>query len=320
MRLKGGGIYIFSLTLSLTVAIFLQPRTARAQPPSSAGVNIKTPSGQNSISDKGSDYCQRQLGTWFYCDKEAESQSQQTEASPSGAASQDEADMAAAQAFKAEMEKARLIAVWNPTDFNIRRYYAFQQVTLGKSGLFADTVRRLIWSDPSLDYTLQRPIGAAAKSAWVETRTTDRDLFFRSVYDQIGLFYIYRANCGPCRAASPIVREFGQRFGVTIKPISVDGSANAEFTDFVTDHGQLKAWGITQSITPAYLIYQKPTLDRRGRVDRQIITVSNGKQIILRACENPKGCLTYLGAGVLSVDELAERLFVTLATEPGADF
>ena len=33
-----------------------------------------------------------------------------------------------------------------------------------------------------------------------------------------------------------------------------------------------------------------------------------------------EGCLTYLGAGVLSVDELADRLFVTLATQPGQDF
>ncbi len=73
-------------------------------------------------------------------------------------------------------------------------------------------------------------------------------------------------------------------------------------------------------MTPAYLIYQKPSLDAQGNAKPISITVSDGKTISLRPCQNPKGCLTYLGAGVLSVDELADRLFVTLATEAGKDF
>lgn len=267
----------------------------------------------------GSDYCARQLGTWFYCDTDPD-QVRSPNANPGSPVSSDEADMAAAEKFKADMEHARLVAVWNPTEENIRRYYAFQQETMNKSGLFADTVRRLIWSDPSLDYTLQRPISTAAKTEWVDTRNTDRDLFFRGAYDQIGLFYIYRGSCGPCRVASPIVREFGQRFGVVVKPISTDGAPNPEFPDFVADRGQLKAWGITDPVTPAYLIYQKPSLDARGNMRPLSITVTDGKQITLRPCASPKGCLTYVGAGLLTVDELADRLFVTLATQPGKDF
>jgi conjugal transfer pilus assembly protein TraF len=298
--------------ITLPVAVQAQTAAAAPTPPST--------SAQRPEDGHGSDYCSRQLGTWFYCDAE-QAEPEPPVASPGGPApSNDEADIAAAEKFKADMEKARLIAVWNPTEDNIRRYYAFQQQTMSKSGMFADTVRRLVWSDPSLDYTLQRPISAAAKTEWVDTRNTDRDLFFRGAYDQIGLFYIYRGSCGPCRVSSPIVREFGQRFGVVVKPISTDGAPNAEFPNFVTDHGQLKAWGITEPVTPAYLIYQKPSLDAQGNAKPISITVSDGKQIALRPCQNPKGCLTYLGAGVLSVDELADRLFVTLATQPGKDF
>lgn len=266
-------------------------------------------------------YCDRNLGTWFYChDDETAPETQAPEQMPAGAARADDQDMAAAEKFKADMERARLIAVWNPTDENVRRYYAFEQQTMAKSGTFADVARRMVWSDPNLDYTLQRPIGDAAKTEWVDTRNTDRDLFFRGIYDQIGIFYIYRGSCAPCRAASPIVRAFGQRFGVKIKPISTDGAPNPEFADFVVDRGQLKAWGITQPVTPAYMIFQKPSLDAAGRARPTTVTVSDGKVFTLRPCENPKGCLTYLGAGILSVDELADRLFITLATQPGQDF
>lgn len=297
--------------IALPVAV--QAQSSMAPTPAASS------SAQKAEEGHGSDYCTRQLGTWFYCDADQPSP-QPPDAPGATPQSNDEADMAAAEKFKADMEKARLIAVWHPTEDNIRRYYAFQQQTMSKSGMFADTVRRLVWSDPSLDYTLQRPISAAAKTEWVDTRNTDRDLFFRGAYDQIGLFYIYRGSCGPCRVSSPIVREFGQRFGVVVKPISTDGAPNAEFPNFVADHGQLKAWGIAEPVTPAYLIYQKPSLDAQGNAKPISITVSDGKTISLRPCQNPKGCLTYLGAGVLSVDELADRLFVTLATEAGKDF
>ena len=300
---------MFAITCALIVTV-LSSNVALAQPTS-----VSTLANDNG---HGDDYCSRRLGTWFYCETPPPDPSETPQTKPVPTA--DDADAAAADKFKADMERARLIAVWNPTEANIRRFYLFQQETMSKSGLFADTVRRLVWSDPSLDYTLERPISDAAKTAWEDGRTTDRDLFFRGAYDQIGLFYVYRGDCAPCRAASPIVREFGQRYGIVIKPISTDGAPNPEFADYATDRGQLKAWGITSPVTPAYLIYQKPSLDTQGRVKPVSITVSDGKQIALRTCENPKGCLTYLGAGVLSVDELADRLFVILGTEPGKDF
>jgi conjugal transfer pilus assembly protein TraF len=276
---------------------------------------------QTSEIGHGSDYCQRNLGTWFYCDRPEP----QAEPAPSGVRAagpqnSPETDYAAAQQFKADMEKARLVAVWNPTDANVRKYYAFQQETLSKSGTFADIVRRMVWADPALDYTMQRPISAAAKTAWVDTRNTDRDLFFRGVYDEIGIYYIYRGSCAPCRLASPIVAQFGQRYGLTVKAISTDGAPNESFANYVVDRGQLKAWGYEAPVTPAYMIYQRPTLNARGQVRPVAITVSDGRTFSLRPCENPKGCLTYMGAGVLSVDEMADRLFVTLATEPGKDF
>lgn len=278
--------------------------------------------GQQKQGGGTSAYCDARLGTWFYCqdpEQDQDAQATQDGRLPS-TPQQDEKDVASAKAFKDQMERARQIAVWNPTEANLRRYYAYQQVTMQKSGFFADAIRRIVWADPSLDYNQQRPIGEAAKTDWLQTRTTDRDLFFRGAYDKVGIFYIYRGSCAPCRSASPIVASFGRRYGFPIQAISTDGAPNPEFQDFKVDKGQLASWGITNPVTPAYLIYQKPTLSPTGEAEDVSISVTDGKQIKLRPCLNPKGCVTYLGAGVLTIDEMADRLFVTLATDTGKDF
>lgn len=298
-----------TLCLIASTALGAMPTRAQDTPPEVASAATQT------------DYCERRLGQWFYCETPvAPPEPKQKPKDGTSAGPQHHPDLVAAEQFKKDMEEARLIAVWNPSAENIQRYYAYQQLVLEKGGTFADTWRRMIWENPDMDYTLKRPINAAGKAEWLQARSTDRDLFFRAAYEQIGIFYIYRGDCGPCRVASPIVKEFAARYGVSVRAISADGGANAHFPDAQVDKGQLKAWGLTSGVTPAYMIFQKPTASDRGVLKPVKFKVTDGKVFSLRPCRNPKGCLTYLGAGVLSVDELADRLFVTLATQPGQDF
>jgi conjugal transfer pilus assembly protein TraF len=73
--------------------------------------------------------------------------------------------------------------------------------------------------------------------------------------------------------------------------------------------------------TPAILVYQNPTIDPKTGAQRQLtVRGSSGRDIRLRPCLKPQGCLTYVGAGVMAVDDIAERLYVLLATNPGEDF
>ncbi|MFP1132884.1 conjugal transfer protein TraF [Asticcacaulis sp. W401b] len=289
-----------------------------------SALSQELPPSQSPISQDfdQTDYCERRLGQWFYCEIPVppKPKPKTTATAPEKVLPERHPDLIAAEQFKKDMEDARLIAVWNPSTENIQRYYAFQQMVLEKGGTFADSWRRMVWENPSMDYTLQRPINTAGKAEWLQARNTDRDLFFRAAYDQIGIFYVYRGDCGPCRVASPIVKEFGTRYGISVRAISADGGANSHFPDAQIDKGQLKAWGLTSAVTPAYMIFQKPTASVRGALKPVTFRVTDGKTITLRPCQNPKGCLTYMGAGVLSVDDLADRLFVTLATEPGKDF
>lgn len=267
-------------------------------------------------------YCARRLGTWFYCERPP-APPKPAPKTPDPATPPIEAkpvEVRELEAFQKALDEARQVAVWNPTSENVEKFYLMQRAALDKGGVFADQFRRLTWTNPELDYTLKRPVNELGKHTWEDERNFDRDLFLRNFASQLGIFYVYRESCGACQTFSPIVRNFADRFAVNVKAISTDGSSNPHFRQVMHDRGQLKSWGVTQQ-TPAILVYQSPSIDpRTGKAIPLVVRGSSGKELRLRPCAKPQGCLTYVGAGVMSVNEIAERLFVLLATEPGQDF
>ena len=268
----------------------------------------------------GVSYCGRKLGAWFYCEAPAP---------PAAAASPADQptkvvvrpEIAELEAYQKELDEAGRIASWKPTTANVERYMRLQRISMDKSGLFSDLWRRVVWNNPDLDYTIQRPTGSVAKNEFDSERQSDRDLFLRSVSAEIGVFYVYSGVCGPCRVASPIIKEFSDRYGVSVKVISTDGEPNPVFGRTLPDRGQLKAWGIDHAVTPALLIFQSPTpVGADGRFAKRTVATVEGRTMQLRPCEEARGCLTYLGAGVMSVEDIAERFFVLLSKDPGTDY
>ena len=269
--------------------------------------------------DDGS-YCGRQLGSWFYCEQPSPAPRSQVR-DPSALHVRKPREIVELDAYQKALEEARQVAIWRPTSENVEHYIRMQKVALDKSSLFSDLWRRAIWTNPDLDYTLQRPTTQIAKAEYDNERSSDRDLFLRSVSDQVGVFYVYSGTCGPCRIASPIIKSFSDRFGVSVKVISTDGAENPVFGRTLPDHGQLSSWGIDHKVTPALLLFQAPShVSSQGALRQTIVNVGDGRQVALRPCTQARGCLTYLGAGVMSVEDIAERSFILLSKEPGSDY
>ena len=269
--------------------------------------------------DDGS-YCGRQLGSWFYCERPAPPPKVEVR-DPNGVHARKPREIVELEAYQKALEEARQVAIWRPTAQNVEKYIRMQKVALDKSSLFSDLWRRAIWTNPDLDYTLQRPTTQIAKAEYDNERSSDRDLFLRSVSDQVGMFYVYSGTCGPCRVASPIIKSFSDRFGVDVKVISTDGAENPVFGRTLPDRGQLSSWGIDHKVTPALLLYQAPShVSAQGVLRQTVVNVGDGRQVALRPCTQSRGCLTYLGAGVMSVEDIAERSFILLSKEPGSDY
>ena len=296
---------------------------ALANPASAhAGVPPRTRAHVAPPPPPGSGYCARQLGTWFYCEDPAPPPVAPSKASPSDEPQVERPpEIVELEAYQKALDESRQIAAWRPTPENVERYIRLQRVAIDKSGTFSDMWRRAVWTHPDLDYTLERPTTQIAKAEFDNERASDRDLFLRAIAPEVGMFYVYSGTCGPCRVASPIIKSFADRYGVNVRVIATDGASNPVFGRTLADHGQLRAWGIDHEVTPALLIFQSPTrVDREGAPRPLTVAAGEGRTLQLRPCTQERGCLTYLGAGVMSVEDIAERAFVLLSKEPGTDY
>jgi conjugal transfer pilus assembly protein TraF len=279
-------------------------------------------SGPKASSGASAAYCSRDLGTWFYCSRllPEEPAAQQAEPSAQSKAAEDE-EIAKFEEFKAELERASKLAVWNPTPENVERFYRLQRLALNQSSLFSDQYRRLVWTNPDLDYSLKRPVNELGKREWADTRLADRQLFLRKIAGGVGVFYVFRGNCSPCKVFSPIVRDFSRRYALTVKGVSVDGSENAYLDNYFVDRGQLRSWGIDNPTTPSILLYQSSSVDpKTGDVRPTRVRLSDDRLVEVAPCLKPRGCVTYIGAGVMAQDDIVERIYVMLATRPGEDY
>lgn len=232
-------------------------------------------------------YCEeRRLGYWFYCVK--------PEASPKPKTQQPVQEIAATQqieAITAQLRELKARAILYPTADNITAYIRFQRAQLDRASTFSDVWQRAIWQDPNLDYTLQRPVGALAKKQWQDARSAERDAVMASFSKRYGLFYFFAQTCGACEVMSPIVRSVADRWNITVRAISTDGGPSRHFPNYKVENGQRPYMGLEPIITPALVIWDS--------VAKRPIPI---------------------GYGVISADELQDRIYLLTAKEAGYDY
>lgn len=236
-------------------------------------------------------YCaERQLGRYFYCDRPERRSETPPDiippiVSPRLTATEEVASI------REQLEELRAEAVLRPTHDSVTAYIRFQREQLDRASHFSDVWRRALWVDPSLDYTLERPVSGVSKRAWLDARREDRDAFLASLNERYGLFYFYAASCSACTEFSPILRGFADAYGLSVKAVSVDGGPNSYFPEAVTDQGQMARLGLGAAPTPALALFDTQTRS-----------------------------VTPIAFGVVAQSELEERLFVLTQMRPGEDY
>jgi conjugal transfer pilus assembly protein TraF len=226
------------------------------------------------------------LGWHFYCQKEQQDE-KQTKESP-----EDQSDYKEKMAnIRKTLEDKKEKAIVYPTEENIKEYMGYQQLVLDKSGFFADQWRRVLWKTPSLDYTLKRPVSKVGKESWIDNRNLAVTNTIKNINNRYGIFFLFSSTCPHCHRYSPILKNFQEKYGITIMPISMDGEGLKEWDNFMVNNGQIKKMGINVEAVPATILFDKET--------RQVIPI---------------------GFGVLSHSELEERIYATTKLEVGNDF
>ena len=238
-------------------------------------------------SDTASDlYCdKRKLGYWFYCAKPEPAEVPQVAEQEQVSAAEE------LSAITSELRELKARAILYPSEDNVAAYIRFQRAQLDRASLFSDVWQRAIWQDPELDYTLERPVGALAKKQWQDARASERDSAMARLSQRYGLFYFFSSTCAPCEVMSPIVKGVAARWRVTVRAISTDGGPSKHFPDYRVETGQRARLGLEPKVTPALVLWDSVT--------KRPIPI---------------------GYGVLSADELQDRIYLLTSKEAGHDY
>jgi len=231
-------------------------------------------------------YCQeRRLGYWFYCTRPKPSARDNAQAAPATSATSQ------LDAVTAELRELKAKAILEPTPANVTAYIRFQREQLDRASLFSDVWQRAIWQDPDLDYTLQRPVSTLGKRQWQDARAAERNAVMAHLSERYGLFYFFAQSCGACEVMSPIVQSVATTWHITVRAISTDGGPSRHFPTYTVETNQRSRMGLEPKITPAVVLW-----------------------------DAAKGQAIPIGYGVMSADELQDRIYLLTSKEAGRDY
>ncbi|GGD76891.1 conjugal transfer protein TraF [Croceicoccus mobilis] len=269
-----------ALTL-LAAIVVAAPKVALASEKSVDAPFVATGDGSDAF------YCEeRRLGYWFYCAPPEETEDDTNAAGPPASSAVQKLD-----AITAELRELKARAIIEPTPANVTAYIRFQRRQLDQAALFSDVWQRAIWQDPDLDYTLQRPVSTLGKRQWQDARKAERDAAMRSLSARYGLFYFFAQSCGACEVMSPIVRSVTSTWNITVRAISTDGGPSKQFPDYTVETNQRARMGLEPKVTPAVVLWD----------------AQNQRAIPI-------------GYGVMSADELQDRIYLLTSKDAGYDF
>ncbi|ARU14978.1 conjugal transfer protein TraF [Croceicoccus marinus] len=232
-------------------------------------------------------YCEeRRLGYWFYCARPEQVEDDTDAAEPPTSSAVEKLD-----AITATLRELKARAIIEPTPANVTAYIRFQRRQLDQAALFSDVWQRAIWQYPELDYTLQRPVSTLGKRQWQDARKAERDAAMRSLSARYGLFYFFAQSCGACEVMSPIVRSVTSTWNITVRAISTDGGPSKQFPDYTVETNQRARMGLEPKVTPAVVLWD----------------AKNQRAIPI-------------GYGVMSADELQDRIYLLTSKDAGHDF
>ena len=154
--------------------------------------------------------------------------------------------------FKAGMEEARIVALFNPTQANVERYVQYRTALVKLADQLAEAGQRVVWANPEYDFTQARPVSAVGLQVHDAEKAEQRRRTFERLAQTHVLYFFFKSDCPYCHAFAPVLLGFSQVTGIKIFPVSLDGGGLPEFPQPHRDHGQAAALGAT-TVPAVYL-------------------------------------------------------------------
>jgi conjugal transfer pilus assembly protein TraF len=202
-------------------------------------------------------------------------------------------EMATMEEVKKELERLKNEAILRPANASVLAYLDAQQWVMDKGSTFADTARRVVWQNPSVDYNNRSPVANFALLAKKDMRRQAQAQTLAELSKDYGLMFFFRTDCPYCHQQAPVLRLLEQQYGLPVKGVSLDGGTIPYFDDAIKDNGlsmMISGGQGIQNVPALFLVHRK--------------TMS----------------AMQIGSGILALDEIVERVRVLTRTKPGQEF
>jgi len=243
------------------------------------------------IGSAGIDYpsawkCDQSKFNW-YCDADATPLPKSTKPEPPrNAKNKEEEALERLDAWQKELKGKRALSILEPTPENVKTYIEAQEKLTQAASVYSDVWRRVIWQNPDLNYELRRPSNNAAIATYTNARKSAEKRTLDEINREWGLFFFFRSDCPYCHRLSPTLKFLSDTYGITVFPVSVDGGALPEYPNPQRDNG----------LAEKLAIRQVPMLVLGNVKDKRLIP---------------------LGSGVISAQDVIERIYILTSTQPG---
>ncbi len=163
-----------------------------------------------------------------------------------------------AEWLKANIPKYLNQAIDDPSHENVRAYYYLQRLAMDKSSRFARVAQEVVMGDPRLDETSRQPITNYAANEVPKAAAVATEEALKGIAQSAGLFFFFRSDCRFCHIMAPVLQRFGDTYGLSILPVSLDGAPlpDGSFPDYQTDNGVAAALKV--EVTPAVFLALPP--------------------------------------------------------------
>jgi conjugal transfer pilus assembly protein TraF len=190
------------------------------------------------------------------------------------------------EALQQELKGKRALAIIDPTPENVAAYIELQNASMNQASVFSDVWRRVVWQTPALNYELHRPVNNAGIEVQRQVHQTAVTQKLNEISREWGIFFFFRSGCPYCHVMSSTLKVISDMHGITIFPISLDGSGLPEYPNPSTDNGMAKQLNVQE--VPMMVLGNVKTRN-----------------------------MVALGSGVISSQEMIERMYILTATQPG---
>jgi conjugal transfer pilus assembly protein TraF len=140
-----------------------------------------------------------------------------------------------------------------------------QAAMVRQAGLFTEVWQRSLFSNPSLDANVERPLSQIGSNLYQDQLDVDRQVAFENATTERALMFVYdgAATCLVCATQGEVLDDLVRQYGVSVLAVTRDGIALPTFPESRFDQGEVSNLGFADVPSP-FLALVEP---RSGQVD-----------------------------------------------------